>query len=103
LLATEVAMVAVTKTDAWLASTPKLNFASPPHGAGDLCAALFAAALFDGKGGDGNGAAALSYTASAIHVLLDETARLGKSEMALVEAQDLFAAPPQVYPALALF
>lgn len=104
--ATQIAMAAVTEAGAWLATTPKIAFAmsplGPPHGAGDLCAALFGAALFDGTGG-GDVAAALSQTASAIYALLDETARVGKSELALVEAQDLLVAPPQVFPALPLF
>jgi len=90
---TEVAMAAVTADGAWLVATPKLSFETPPHGAGDCCAALFCAALLDG----GEAASALSRTASAIYALLDETARLGRSELALVEAQDVMFAPPQIF------
>ena len=93
--ATQVAMTAVTDAGAWLVTTPKIPFATPPHGAGDLCAALFSAALLDQNKGDA--AAALSHTASAIYALLDETARVGKSELALVEAQDLLLAPPKIF------
>lgn len=100
--ATEIAMAAVTETGAWLVTTPKISFEASPHGAGDLCAALFAAALFDDKG-NGDVAAALSQTASAIYALLDETARVGKSELALVEAQELLVAPPLLFPALPIF
>lgn len=92
---TEVAMAAVTATDAWLVTTPKLSFATPPHGAGDCCAALFCTALSDHS----EAARALSQTASAIYALLHETARLGKNELALVEAQDLMVAPRQVFSA----
>ena len=103
--ATQIAMAAVTEAGAWLVTTPKIAFAmsplGPPHGAGDLCAALFGAALFDGNGEDAP--AALSQTASAIYALLDETSRFGKSELALVEAQELLVAPPRVFPALPLF
>ena len=88
-----VAMAAVTSGGAWQVTTPKLSFATPPHGAGDCCAALFCAALLDG----GEAASALSQTASAIYALLHETARLGRNELALVEAQDLLLAPPKIF------
>ena len=91
----EMAMAAVTRAGAWLVTTPKLSFATPPHGAGDCCAALFCAALFDG----GEAAPALSRAAGAIYALLQETARLGKSELALVEAQDLMVSPQQTFTA----
>ncbi len=92
LASSEVAMAAVTETDAWLVTMPKLSFATAPHGAGDCCAALFCTALSD----HGDPAQALSQSASAIHAVLQETARLGKSELALVEAQDQMVAPRQV-------
>lgn len=99
---TEVAMAAVTADGAWLVTTPKLSFETlplgAPHGAGDCCAALFCAALLDG----GAVADVLSQTASAIYALLQETARLGRSELALVEAQDVMLAPPQMFGAKSL-
>ncbi len=95
LASTEMATAAVTGAGAWLVSTPKLTFATPPHGAGDCCAALFCTALLDG----GDAASSLSQTASAIYALLEETARLGKSELALVEAQDLMVSPQQLFSA----
>lgn len=95
----DVAMAAVTADGAWLVSTPKLSFETlplgAPHGAGDCCAALFCAAVLDGD----DAVSALSQTASAICALLHETARLGSSELALVEAQDLMLAPPQMFGA----
>ena len=97
--ASQVAMAAVTGSGAWLVTTPEISFAIPPHGAGDLCAALFSAALLDSRGGDRAAVAALSQTASAIYALLDETARVGKGELALVEAQDLLVAPPKLFHA----
>lgn len=98
----DVAMAAVTAAGAWLATTPKLSFETPPHGAGDCCAALFCAALSAGGRGGGDVADALSQTASAIYALLDETARLNRSELALVEAQDAMLAPPQIFSAEAI-
>ena len=89
------AMAAVTGDGAWLVTMPKISFATPPHGAGDCCAALFCAALLAGD----EAALALSHTASAVYALLQETARLGKAELALIEAQDLLIAPPQRFNA----
>jgi pyridoxine kinase len=94
---TDLAMAAVTDTGAWLVTTPKLSFATPPHGAGDCCAALFCVALL---GGDA--ASALSQTASAIYALLHATARLGRHELALVEAQDFLVDPPEIFRVEAL-
>ena len=89
---TDMAMAAVTETGAWLVTTPKLTFATPPHGAGDFCAALFCAAVRDGDAGS-----ALSKMASAIYALLHETARLGSAELALVAAQDILVTPPKIF------
>jgi pyridoxine kinase len=94
-----VAMAAVTEAGAWLATTPRFAFDVPPHGAGDLCAALFCAGLFDGD----DAAAALSRTASAVQAVLTETARLGRSELALVEAQDILVAPAKIFRAETIF
>lgn len=96
---TEEAMAAVTADGAWLVTTPKLSFETPPHGAGDCCAALFCAALLAGGKGGGDAALALSQAVSAIHALLEETARLGRSELALVEAQDGMLAPQKIFSA----
>lgn len=87
------AMVAVDDGGAWLVTTPEVPFEAPPHGAGDLCAALFCAALREG----GDAASALVQTASTIHALLDETARRGDGELSLVAAQDMFGAPLRTF------
>ncbi len=102
LLLTEVAMAAVTVNGAWLVTTPKLAFEAPPRGAGDCCAALFCAALLAGSGGSGDTEVALSQTASAIYALLHETARLGRNELALVEAQELMLSPAKIFSAESL-
>ena len=92
---TAVAMAVVTDAGAWLVTMPKLSFTTPPHGAGDCCAALFCAAV---RGGS-ESAAALSHAASAIYALLQETARRDENELALVEAQDLMVSPQQIFRA----
>ncbi|NNE85433.1 MAG: pyridoxal kinase PdxY [Alphaproteobacteria bacterium] len=94
-----VAMAAVNSAGAWLVTTPAHSFDVSPHGAGDLCAALFCVALLAGN----DAAEALSRTASAVHALLTETARLGKSELALVEAQDVMVAPEKFFRAESIF
>ena len=94
----DLAMAAVTADGAWLVTTPRIKFLSPPHGAGDCCAALFCAAMLEG----GDVASALSRAASAIYALLQETSRLGNNELALVEAQEIMVAPPQIFRAEAI-
>ncbi len=96
---TDVAIAAITETGGWIVTTPKLSFATSPHGAGDCCAALFCSALLE----DGDPATALSRAASAVYALLEETARLGKNEFALVEAQDLMVEPERIFRVETIF
>ncbi len=70
-------------------STPRLELAAV-SGAGDLTAALFLAHLL-GTGDDVP--VALARTAASVFGVLELTASLGATEMALVEAQELIAGP----------
>ena len=92
---TEIALLAVNAAAAWLVTTPIIAFATPPHGGGDCCAALFTAALLEGC----EPADALSQTASALYALLDITARADQAELALVAAQDAMVTPPRAFHA----
>jgi pyridoxine kinase len=80
-------MVAVDGQEVWLVSTPRL-----PHsftGSGDVTAAIFLATLLRTHDLPG----ALTHTAAVIYGLLSVTADLGRSELALIEAQDEFIGP----------
>lgn len=93
-----VAMAAITETAGWIVSTPKLALAPSVHGAGDSCAALFAAALMAGAAVPD----ALSSSASAIFALLEMTAKRNESELALVAAQDAMLSPAKIFCAESL-
>lgn len=80
-------MLLVARDGAWVVSTPPLDLR--PAGAGDLTAALFSAHLAE----QGDPAAALAATASAVHAVLRETVAAGSGELPLVAAQDSIAAP----------
>ena len=82
-------MIAVDNTGAWRVETPRLEFSDPPHGAGDLASALFAAALKD----KWHLAEALEDMTSRLFAVLDETARRDASELALVAARERILKP----------
>jgi pyridoxine kinase len=73
--------------------TPKLPIAV--NGAGDAIAALFLAHYLRA----GSAAQALSRAASSVFGLLKRTAEAGSREILLIEAQDEFVNPTQVFPA----
>ena len=76
---------------AWRVATPKVD--APAYGAGDLFCALFVGRYLE----SGDAPAALGLAASGMHAVFAETARLGRPELALIEAQAAFATPPRLF------
>lgn len=93
-----MACAGVTNDGAWLVTTPRLNFAHPLNGAGDLLAGLLLAeSLTHDRAPD-----LLAAAVSRLFAVLDVTHRLGQRELALVAAQDAVVSPdrwfePQPY------
>jgi pyridoxine kinase len=79
-----IGTLAASADEAWLATTPLLE--NPPHGAGDLCAALFLQHRLLGE----SLADALSHTVASVFAIL--VASDGGQEMALIGAQDRLGA-----------
>ena len=83
-----IGTLAVANDDAWLASTPLLE--NPPHGSGDLMAALFLAhrltrrSLHD----------ALAATAASVFDVIEKSVEAGSHEMLLIEHQTALVMPP---------
>jgi pyridoxine kinase len=86
-----MAMVAVNGVGAWSVTTPRL--ARSFTGAGDLTAAVFLAQLLR----TGDVPTALASTAAAVFGVLRMTVELGRSELALVQAQDELVYPSQQF------
>jgi pyridoxine kinase len=84
-----IAMLAAGNDGAFLVSTPRVPMLA--DGAGDLTAALFLGHFL--KTGDAG--AALGETASAVHAVIDATARSGAPELQIVAAQEAIVAPPR--------
>jgi pyridoxine kinase len=84
-----IGTLAVSKDEAWLASTPLLE--NPPHGSGDLMAALFLAHRLAGR----SLRDALAATVSSVFAVLDRSAAARSDEMLLIEHQDTLVAPPE--------
>ena len=82
-----IGMAGASADGTWLVSTPRLDLAAV-SGAGDLTAALFLAHLL--STGD-DVPVALARTASSVFGVLEVTAGLGATEMALVAAQEEIA------------
>ena len=80
-------MVAVNADGAWLVTTPRLP--QTFTGGGDVTAATFLASLLDMRDVRG----ALAHTAAVIYGLLVVTAASGRTELALLAAQDELVHP----------
>lgn len=85
--------VAVEGDAAWVVRTPEV--AAPAYGAGDLFCAIFLARIMAGA----RVPDALALAASSMHAVFTATARLGRPELALIEAQATLVEPPTLFPA----
>lgn len=83
----EIAMLLVGRDAAWRLATPRIAFATQPHGAGDLVAALLLGQLLHGHAPED----AFARMAAALQEVLRISAEIGGGELALVAAQEAFA------------
>jgi pyridoxine kinase len=77
--------------------TPLLAFGKTPKGAGDLFSALFLGNYL--LGACGSPVAALEAAASSLYAILETTQSKGRSELAIVAAQDAIATPDRLFKA----
>jgi pyridoxine kinase len=84
-----IEMLVDTKDGAWLVATPLLPLEPMPNGAGDAVCALFLSHWLHSR----DAAVALSRAASGIYAIFEATSAAGQRELALIAAQDEFAAP----------
>jgi pyridoxine kinase len=84
-----IGTLAVAKDEAWLASTPYLD--NPPHGSGDLMAALFLAHRLAARSLRDS----LAKTVASVFAVLVKSVTAGSHEMLLIEHQDALVAPPE--------
>lgn len=85
----QIGTLAVAPDEAWFATTPRLE--NVPHGAGDLLAALFLGRRLQNR----DIAEALALSVATVFQILEESVRLGASEMALVAGQKIIGATPR--------
>lgn len=90
--ADRIGTLAVTADKAWETSTKILE--KPPHGSGDLMAALFLGHTLDGRAPPD----ALSRAASAVDTLLRAAVTRGLDEMPMVEMREVLTAAPVLNP-----
>lgn len=83
----ETATLLATPSHVMRARTKKL--ANPPHGAGDLIAALFLARILQGYEDE----AALRLSVASVHDVLQKSADLNIDELALIAAQEGLVSP----------
>ena len=84
-----IGTLAVSRDEAWLASTPLLQ--NPPHGSGDLMAALFLAHRLAGR----SLRDALAATAASVFDILEKSVAANSHEMLMIEHQTALVAPPE--------
>ncbi len=82
----------VTAGEAWLLSTEHLSFTIEPNGSGDLLAALLLYETLQGR----SYPEAAQHALARLHGLLRATAAKDRRELIMVEAQDSFAAGPDL-------
>jgi pyridoxine kinase len=85
-----IGTLAVTKNQAWFASTPLLE--NPPHGSGDLLAALFLAHYLKTRSLQD----ALARASASVFHILSESVKAGSQELLLIENQDALIDLPTV-------
>jgi pyridoxine kinase len=83
-----IGTLAATPGEAWFASTPLLQ--NPPHGSGDLLAALFLAHRLEQRTLED----ALTRTTTSVFQILSESVKAHSPEMLLIEIQDALGEPP---------
>jgi len=88
-----IGLMLVTPDGGWATTTPKRIFQRPPHGGGDLTAAVFLAQLLRTQ----DPVAALAATAGAVYAVFAAT-QSSEGELALITAQNALASPPTSYP-----
>jgi pyridoxine kinase len=88
-------MLAVSTDETWLIARPIFDFARDPVGVGDMTSGLFLVGLLSGK----SLKAALEHCAAAVYGVLEETARLGRYELAVIAAQREYETPSHVLSA----
>ena len=91
-----VRMLVVDHEGAWQVQTPLIE--GYFTGTGDITAAVFLAGLLAGRGAG----EAMARTASVVYSVLRATADLGRSELAVVQAQEEFVTPRHVFSATRL-
>ena len=84
-----VAVIAINDSEAGCVETPRLDFPSAPHGAGDLVSALFAAAMTQRR----VLARALEDSVATVFAVLSQTHQRSASELELVAARDEVVSP----------
>jgi pyridoxine kinase len=77
--------------------TPLLDFGKAPKGAGDLFSALFLGNYL--LGACSSPVSALEAAASSLYAILETTQTRGRSELAIVAAQDAIVRPDRRFPA----
>lgn len=89
----DMACAAVTAQGSWLVRTPRLAFAQPLNGAGDLLAGLILAEYLNGS----TTPQVLALAVSRLFAVLRATWESGERELALGTAQDQLAQPAQLF------
>lgn len=90
----EIQMLASSRSgEKYIVTTKRLPLDPAPNGAGDCTSALFLAHILSGA----SLSEALGKTASSIFGLFEETYKAGTRELALIQAQEHFAAPAQMH------
>lgn len=92
----QIAMLAVSHSEAWLVKTPVHDINAVVSGSGDATAALFMAKYLQGSGTRES----LEHIAGAMHALFKRTSQVQSPELQLIASQDDLVKPPVHFSAV---
>lgn len=91
----QIEMLLSTKDEAYLLATPRLEMPIAPNGSGDMTAAIYLAKYIESH----DLMLSLEHTAAALYATFDQTLKLARRELAIIQSQDELVQPSQWFKA----
>ncbi|RTL13346.1 MAG: pyridoxal kinase PdxY [Neisseriaceae bacterium] len=91
----QIEMLLSTKDEAYLVATPRLEMPIAPNGSGDMTAAIYLAKYLETR----DLKQSLEHTAAALFATFDQTLKLARRELAIIQSQNELVQPKKWFKA----
>lgn len=91
----QIEMLLSTKDEAYLVATPRLEMPTAPNGSGDMTAAIYLAKYLETR----DLKQSLEHTAAALFATFDQTLKLARRELAIIQSQNELVQPKKWFKA----